>query len=97
MRDVANLMRIGGRTCTRGRAGRTGTARSHARIAEHVEGGAMEQMTSATIFKSTYLTPPPQDHYMYSPCRVARLAILSPNLAKLAKFGPPPAKFIFDF
>ena len=29
--------------------------------------------------------------------RVARLAILSPDLAKLAKFGPPLAKFIFDF
>ena len=29
--------------------------------------------------------------------RVARLAILSPDLAKLVKFGPPPAKFIFDF
>ena len=28
--------------------------------------------------------------------RVARLAILSPNLEKLAKSGPPLAKFIFD-
>ena len=28
--------------------------------------------------------------------RVARLGILSPNLAKLAKSGPPSAKFIFD-
>ena len=28
--------------------------------------------------------------------RVARLEILSPNLAKLAKSGPPSAKFIFD-
>ena len=28
--------------------------------------------------------------------RVARLAILSPNLAKLAKSGPSSAKFIFD-
>ena len=28
--------------------------------------------------------------------RVARLAILSPKSAKLAKSGPPLAKFIFD-
>ena len=28
---------------------------------------------------------------------VARLAILSPDLAKLTKFGPPLAKSIFDF
>ena len=29
--------------------------------------------------------------------RVARLAISSTDFAKLAKFRPPPAKFIFDF
>ena len=35
--------------------------------------------------------------YIRNACRVARLGILSPDFAKLAKFGPPPAKFIFDF
>ena len=28
---------------------------------------------------------------------VARLAILSPDLANMANFGPPPADFIFNF
>ena len=35
--------------------------------------------------------------YIRNACRVARLGILSPDFAKLAKFGSPPAKFIFDF
>ena len=35
--------------------------------------------------------------FLTNSARVARLAILLPDLAKLAKFGPPSANFNFDF
>ena len=58
---------------------------------DHVH-ATLATAVSFKFFLGTTLT-----ELQFNSARVARLAILSPDLAKLAKFGPPPAKFIFDF
>ena len=57
----------------------------------------MEQMMSSINNMGCMMMQKGMDKGEFMQGSVARLANLSPYLAKLAKYGPPPAKFIFDF